>query len=87
MPVKPTVKDLTIQLFLFLTFKADEQRLLGLRKLVLLVDLDQTLVHTTSEMIHPKLKGVEHFTLPGNRQLWYHTRIRPGTERFLEKVI
>ncbi|XP_022663372.1 RNA polymerase II subunit A C-terminal domain phosphatase-like isoform X2 [Varroa jacobsoni] len=66
--------------------KADEQRLLGLRKLVLLVDLDQTLVHTTSEMIHPKLKGVEHFTLPGNRQLWYHTRIRPGTERFLEKI-
>ncbi|OQR78423.1 RNA polymerase II subunit A C-terminal domain phosphatase-like [Tropilaelaps mercedesae] len=66
--------------------KADEQRLLGQRKLVLLVDLDQTLVHTTSEMIHPKLMGIEHFTLPGNRQMWYHTRIRPGTEHFLEKI-
>lgn len=36
--------------------KADEDRLLKTRKLVLLVDLDQTLIHTTNDNIPPNLK-------------------------------
>lgn len=36
--------------------KEDEQRLLKDRKLVLLVDLDQTIVHTTNDHIPPDLK-------------------------------
>lgn len=36
--------------------KKDEQRLLKDRKLVLLVDLDQTIVHTTNDHIPPNLK-------------------------------
>ncbi|PVD21414.1 hypothetical protein C0Q70_19587 [Pomacea canaliculata] len=36
--------------------KEDEQRLLRTRKLVLLVDLDQTLIHTTNDDIPPNLK-------------------------------
>ena len=34
----------------------DEERLLKNRKLTLLVDLDQTLIHTTNENIPPNLK-------------------------------
>lgn len=34
----------------------DEERLLRTRKLVLLVDLDQTLIHTTNDNIPPNLK-------------------------------
>ncbi|XP_060080260.1 RNA polymerase II subunit A C-terminal domain phosphatase-like [Ylistrum balloti] len=67
--------------------KADEDRLLKNRKLVLLVDLDQTLIHTTNDNIPANLKGVNHFQLPhGNSQMWYHTRIRPQTLQFLETV-
>ncbi|XP_028966481.1 RNA polymerase II subunit A C-terminal domain phosphatase [Galendromus occidentalis] len=64
----------------------DELRLLALKKLVLLVDLDQTLIHTTSEPVYDKIKGVHHFRLPGSSNAWYHTRIRPGTEDFLRKI-
>ncbi|XP_033754452.1 RNA polymerase II subunit A C-terminal domain phosphatase-like [Pecten maximus] len=67
--------------------KADEDRLLKNRKLVLLVDLDQTLIHTTNDNIPANLKDVNHFQLPhGNSQMWYHTRIRPQTLHFLETV-
>ncbi|XP_021365841.1 RNA polymerase II subunit A C-terminal domain phosphatase-like [Mizuhopecten yessoensis] len=67
--------------------KADEERLLKNRKLVLLVDLDQTLIHTTNDNIPANLKDVNHFKLPhGNSQMWYHTRIRPQTLHFLETV-
>lgn len=38
--------------------KADEQRLLASKKLVLLVDLDQTLIHTTNDNIPPNLKVI-----------------------------
>ncbi|KAK3610312.1 hypothetical protein CHS0354_029778 [Potamilus streckersoni] len=67
--------------------KADEENLLRTRKLVLLVDLDQTLVHTTNDNIPPNLKDVYHFQLWHGRQLlWYHTRLRPRTKEFLEKI-
>ncbi|KAL3859578.1 hypothetical protein ACJMK2_009794 [Sinanodonta woodiana] len=67
--------------------KADEENLLRTRKLVLLVDLDQTLVHTTNDNIPSNLKDVYHFQLWHGRQLlWYHTRLRPRTKEFLEKI-
>ncbi|XP_069112062.1 RNA polymerase II subunit A C-terminal domain phosphatase-like isoform X2 [Argopecten irradians] len=67
--------------------KADEDRLLKNRKLVLLVDLDQTIIHTTNDNIPANLKDVYHFQLPhGNSQMWYHTRIRPKTKQFLETI-
>ncbi|KAH3723943.1 RNA polymerase II subunit A C-terminal domain phosphatase-like [Dreissena polymorpha] len=67
--------------------KADEERHVKTRKLVLLMDLDQALVHTTNNNIPPNLKDVEHFQLPhGNRMLWYHTRLRPGIKEFLKRI-
>ena len=65
----------------------EEKRLLKDRRLVLLVDLDQTLIHTTNENIPPNMKDVMHFRLhPDPRAPWYHTKIRPRTEKFLEKI-
>ena len=46
------------------------------RKLVLLVDLDQTVIHTTHEDVRNNIKDVYHFQLYGSRSPWYHTRIR-----------
>ncbi|KAL0279337.1 UNVERIFIED_CONTAM: hypothetical protein PYX00_000923 [Menopon gallinae] len=66
--------------------KADENRLLADRKLVLLVDLDQTLIHTTNDNIPPNLKDVYHFRLYGPISPWHHTRIRPRTHEFLEEI-
>ncbi|GBP64439.1 RNA polymerase II subunit A C-terminal domain phosphatase [Eumeta japonica] len=65
--------------------REDAERLLKDRKLVLLVDLDQTLVHTTNETVPPNLKGVSHYFLRGlgGPGRWYHTRLRPGTREFL----
>ena len=65
--------------------KIDEQRLLKNRRLVLLVDLDQTLIHTTNENIPAKMKDVIHFQL-GPKSPWYHTMLRPGTTDFLKKI-
>ena len=39
----------------------DQDRLLAGRKLVLLVDLDQTIIHTTNDEIPANLKDVYHF--------------------------
>lgn len=66
--------------------KADEQRLLANQKLVLLVDLDQTLIHTTNDNIPPNLKDVYHFRLHGSLSPWHHTRLRPGTKEFLKEM-
>ncbi|XP_026763001.1 RNA polymerase II subunit A C-terminal domain phosphatase [Galleria mellonella] len=68
--------------------REDAERLLKDRKLVLLVDLDQTLVHTTNDNIPPNLKGVLHFFLrcPGGPGRWCHTRFRPRTKEFLESA-
>ena len=49
-------------------------RLIKSRKLVLLVDLDQTLIHTTNDNIPPNIRDVYHFQLYGSRSPWYHTR-------------
>ncbi|KAJ8925838.1 hypothetical protein NQ315_009690 [Exocentrus adspersus] len=66
--------------------KTDIERLLKDRKLVLLVDLDQTLIHTTHDNIPPNIKDVYHFQLHGPQSLWYHTRLRPGTHKFLSNI-
>ena len=65
----------------------EEKRLLKDRRLVLLVDLDQTLIHTTNEDVPPNMKDVMHFRLHADpRAPWYHTKIRPRTEKFLERI-
>jgi len=53
----------TVQLFqeALVLGKEDESRLIRNRRLVLLVDLDQTLIHTTNENIAPNIKDVYHF--------------------------
>ena len=55
--------------------------------MVLLVDLDQTLIHTTNENIPANMREVKHFQLQNHpRSPWYHTKIRPKTEEFLKKI-
>lgn len=66
--------------------RADTLRLLEDRKLVLLVDLDQTLIHTTNDNIPNNIKSVYHFQLYGPNSPWYHTRLRPGTFQFLSNM-
>jgi len=66
--------------------KKDTELLLKHKKLVLLVDLDQTLIHTTNDEIPANIKDVYHFQLYGNNSPWYHTRFRPGTQDFLENI-
>ncbi|XP_065087791.1 RNA polymerase II subunit A C-terminal domain phosphatase [Ochlerotatus camptorhynchus] len=63
--------------------QADTERLLKDKKLVLLVDLDQTLIHTTNDNVPNNLKDVYHFQLYGPNSPWYHTRLRPGALQFL----
>lgn len=67
--------------------KEDTKRLLKDRKLVLLVDLDQTIIHTTNDMVPTNIKDVYHYQLTKDpRAPFYHTRLRPGTSQFIEKV-
>ncbi|XP_028392868.1 RNA polymerase II subunit A C-terminal domain phosphatase-like [Dendronephthya gigantea] len=65
--------------------RKDKEILLKNGKLVLLVDLDQTLIHTTTENVHPDMKDVYHFQLYGQSN-WYHTKFRPGWKKFLENM-
>ncbi|KAK2579346.1 hypothetical protein KPH14_008297 [Odynerus spinipes] len=66
--------------------KEDVQRLLRDRKLALLVDLDQTIVHTTNDNVPPNMKDVYHYQLYGPNSPWYHTRLRPNTRHFLQEM-
>ncbi|XP_071510054.1 RNA polymerase II subunit A C-terminal domain phosphatase-like [Diadema antillarum] len=67
--------------------KQDEDSLIKHRKLVLLVDLDQTLIHTTLDDVPPDMPGVHHFQLrKGPLFPWYHTKIRDGCNQFLDLV-
>ena len=68
--------------------KADEEKLLSSRKLVLLVDLDQTLIHTTNNnpIDQIKFKDVINFRLYGLNSQLYHTKLRPFTNQFLESI-
>ncbi|KAM7125050.1 RNA polymerase II subunit A C-terminal domain phosphatase [Molossus nigricans] len=66
--------------------REDQHRLHRNRKLVLMVDLDQTLIHTTEQQC-PQMstKGILHFQL-GRGEPMLHTRLRPHCRDFLEKV-
>uniref|UniRef100_UPI00358FEBAD RNA polymerase II subunit A C-terminal domain phosphatase n=1 Tax=Myxine glutinosa TaxID=7769 RepID=UPI00358FEBAD len=64
----------------------DQERLRRGNKLVLMVDLDQTLIHTT-EMIsaHVGGQGIFHFQL-GRGQPMLRTKVRPHCQPFLENI-
>lgn len=66
--------------------REDQQRLHRNKKLVLMVDLDQTLIHTT-ELHCQRMsnKGIFHFQL-GRGEPMLHTRLRPHCKEFLEKI-
>ena len=79
-----------------------KRRLLAARKLSLVVDLDQTIIHaavdtTIDEWMkdednpnHEAVRDVRKFQLvddgPGMRGCWYFIKLRPGLEQFLESV-
>lgn len=79
-----------------------KRRLLASRRLSLVVDLDQTIIHATVDPTvkewkedkdnpnHQALRGVHEFQLiddgPGMRGCWYYIKLRPGLEEFLENV-
>ncbi|XP_061753340.1 RNA polymerase II subunit A C-terminal domain phosphatase isoform X2 [Nerophis ophidion] len=66
--------------------REDQQRLHRNRKLVLMVDLDQTLIHTTDQHCQQMSnKGIFHFQL-GRGEPMLHTRLRPHCKEFLEKI-
>ncbi|KAG9355473.1 hypothetical protein JZ751_000311 [Albula glossodonta] len=66
--------------------REDQQRLHNNRKLVLMVDLDQTLIHTTEQHCQRMSnKGIFHFQL-GRGEPMLHTRLRPHCKDFLEKI-
>lgn len=63
---------------------ADQERLINERKLVLLVDLDQTILHTTHEKVEND-SNVHSFTLwPGHPT--YYTKLRPHLQEFLDDM-
>ncbi|KAJ3235617.1 Carboxy-terminal domain (CTD) phosphatase [Chytriomyces hyalinus] len=75
------------------------QRLRKQKKLSLILDLDQTVIHATvdrnvgewlQDVDHPDhhaLKNIFHFTLAGDRDKnIYYIKVRPGTFEFLEKA-
>ena len=85
--------------------KADEEakrRLLDSRKLSLVVDLDQTIIHATVDPTvaewqrdpnnpnYDAVKDVRAFQLvddgPGARGCWYYIKLRPGLEDFLGTI-
>ena len=79
-----------------------KRRLLASKKLSLVVDLDQTIIHATVDPTvadwqkdvdnpnHDAVKEVRAFLLkddgPSNRGCWYYVKLRPGLEEFLDKV-
>ncbi|KAK6029771.1 FCP1-like phosphatase, phosphatase domain protein, partial [Ostertagia ostertagi] len=65
---------------------ADLKNVLNARKLVLLVDLDQTIIHTTNRpfKVDPEKHGDIHtYKMFGTK---YHTKLRPYTHEFLEHM-
>lgn len=79
-----------------------KRRLLKSRKLSLVVDLDQTIIHATVDPTvaewqqdknnpnHDAVKSVRAFKLvddgPGARGCWYYIKLRPGLQEFLENI-
>ena len=65
--------------------KKDLINLVKSRKLVLLVDLDHTVIHTTNEHVNKDIKDIYHYEL-NHKNIWYHTKFRPGCEEFLKAM-
>jgi RNA polymerase II subunit A-like phosphatase len=79
-----------------------KRRLLAWRRLSLVVDLDQTIIHATVDPTvgewkedqenpnHDAVKDVRAFQLtddgPGMRGCWYYIKLRPGLESFLQNI-
>lgn len=79
-----------------------KKRLLAARKLSLVVDLDQTIIHAAVDPTiaewqrdkdnpnHDAVKDVRAFQLvedgPGMRGCWYYIKLRPGLTEFLENI-
>lgn len=79
-----------------------KRRLLSSRRLTLVVDLDQTIIHATVDPTvgewredkdnpnHEAVREVRQFQLiddgPGMRGCWYYIKLRPGLEEFLKNV-
>lgn len=79
-----------------------KRRLLASKRLSLVVDLDQTIIHATvdptvgewmedkSNPNHEAVKDVRAFQLiddgPGMRGCWYYIKLRPGLEEFLQNI-
>jgi RNA polymerase II subunit A-like phosphatase len=79
-----------------------KRRLLAAKKLSLVVDLDQTIIHATVDPTvaewqkdetnpnHAAVKDVRAFQLvdegPGARNCWYYIKLRPGLQDFLKSV-
>ena len=79
-----------------------KRRLLSSKKLSLVVDLDQTIIHATVDPTvaewkkdtdnpnHNAVKDVRAFQLvddgPGAKGCWYYIKLRPGLNEFLENV-
>ncbi|KAK3110853.1 CTD phosphatase Fcp1, partial [Teratosphaeriaceae sp. CCFEE 6253] len=85
--------------------RADDEakrRLIKSRKLSLVVDLDQTIIHATVDPTvaewqedvnnpnHSAVKDVRKFQLvddgPGGRGTWYYIKLRPGLKEFLQLI-
>ncbi|KKY26380.1 putative rna polymerase ii ctd phosphatase [Diplodia seriata] len=79
-----------------------KRRLLSGKKLSLVVDLDQTIIHATVDPTvaewqkdpdnpnYEAVKDVQSFQLldngPGGRGCWYYIKLRPGLREFLENI-
>jgi RNA polymerase II subunit A-like phosphatase len=79
-----------------------KRRLLASKRLTLVVDLDQTIIHATVDPTvgewredkdnpnHEAVRDVRQFQLiddgPGMRGCWYYIKLRPGLEEFLQNV-
>ncbi|MCJ1320671.1 Carboxy-terminal domain (CTD) phosphatase [Xylographa vitiligo] len=79
-----------------------KRRLIASKKLSLVVDLDQTIIHATVDPTvadwqkdpenpnYEAVKGVRAFQLvddgPGARGCWYYIKLRPGLKDFLDSV-
>ncbi|CAD5224654.1 unnamed protein product [Bursaphelenchus okinawaensis] len=63
--------------------RESQLNLLAVRKLVLMVDLDQTVIHTTNKppTIEELMTKIYSYTIQG---FGYHTKIRPNAMQFLE---
>ncbi|CAF1135940.1 unnamed protein product [Rotaria sordida] len=84
-PSFPTVKITAEEA---LRFDNEERNyLLRKRKLHLLVDLDQTLVHTTNSRIHyPSSSDVIAYQLNTPTSQTFYTKLRPGVQEFLTNL-